>query len=123
MNAGGLRSSSERGGDGSSVTFAKPSSRASTLGMSAPSVAFPTRVVALAEAADTIAALPGPLVHVKGFAKRLLLKDAAAPSFPLNMRGQAALPRERAAAEENAARLVSAVVAAKPDTLVWDGDA
>ena len=81
------------------------------------------KVVPLAAAADVIAALPRPLVHLKGYASRILLEGADSPSHPLNMRGQAALGRERAAAEEAAASLMAAVVAAAPRTLVWDGDA
>lgn len=74
------------------------------------------RVLSLAE----LASLPEPVVHLKGFAKRLIVGGVPAG---LSMRGEAEWDREAAATERAVARLCAAICEASPRTLVFDGDA
>ena len=71
---------------------------------------------------DPDAHLSPPVVHIKGFGSRMLLPGAPAPPYPLNMRAQAELERERKASSKHFAALLDAIVATKPGTIVWDGD-
>ena len=67
--------------------------------MASEAVPFPVEVLPLASAATApLAAMPGPIVHVKGFRDRILL-DGSAPPFALNMRARGELERERQKAE------------------------
>lgn len=75
----------------------------------------------LAESNDAIAALPKPIVHLKGFASRILLSGASAPSN-LMPGEESKIESETAEAERLAAQLLEAICASKPATLVWDGD-
>ena len=91
--------------------------------MASEAVPFPVEVLPLASAATApLAAMPGPIVHVKGFRDRILL-DGSAPPFALNMRAKGELERERQKAEAAVALVVEKIVALAPKTLAWDGDA
>lgn len=89
--------------------------------MAPPTIPF--SVVPLAQAANALAALPKPIVHLKGWASRLLLAGAPDPPHKLDMRSQPLLPRNRADTEACAEKLVAAMVATAPGSIVWDGDA
>ena len=86
-------------------------------------MALSFKVHHLATAADALNALPTPILHIKGYAKRLLFHDAPPPPHQLNMKGRGALSREKEAMGDFAQTFVQAVKAEKPATLVWDGDA
>jgi hypothetical protein len=77
----------------------------------------------LAESVEAIAALPRPIVHVKGWASRMLLTGApSAARLSLSMSAQGQLDRERSAAEKAAEKLIGSICELAPRTIVWDGD-
>ena len=87
--------------------------------MSIPSLTM----IGLDASAEAIAALPRPVVHIKGFASRMLLPGAADPPPLISPSDQPRLSNERSTTEALANALVDAICASEPKTLVWDGDA
>ena len=76
-----------------------------------------------ADCSQLVAALPLPIVHIKGFASRVLLPGSSNPPYQLRMRDEPKLNDEKADATRLADLLVDAICASNPKTLVWDGDA
>ena len=80
------------------------------------------RTCPFADCSQLVAALPLPIIHIKGFASRILLPGSSTPPFRLRMRDEPKLNKEKAEATRLADLLVEAICATNPKTLVWDGD-